>query len=51
MKEKALACPNCFTHGGLRCILLTQGEPEIKYLLLEGMTKKESSLAKHSWPI
>jgi hypothetical protein len=37
--------------GGYECMHLTQGEPGIKYLLWEGMPKKESSLAKHSGPI
>jgi hypothetical protein len=38
-------------YGRCECIHITQGEPEIKYLLQEGMPRKGSSLAKHSEPI
>lgn len=40
-----------FIHVGKECIGLTQGEPEIKYLLLEGMPKKVSLLDKLWKPI
>ena len=51
MQETVLACPNCFIHGGLRCICPTQDESGVKYLFQEGMPRKGSSLAKHSGPI
>jgi hypothetical protein len=39
-----------FIQGGKGCIELTQGEPEIKYILQEGMPRKESLLAKPTDP-
>ena len=47
MKEMVFAYPNCFIHGRCEYMCLTQGEPEIKYLLQEGMPRKGSSLARH----
>lgn len=40
-----------FIHDGKECIGLTQDEPEIKYLLLEGMPRKVNLLAKLWRPI
>ena len=40
MKETIFVCPNYFIHGRWGCIHLPQGEPEIKYLLQEGMPRK-----------
>ena len=40
-----------FIHGRKECIQLTQGGPEIKYLLQEGMSGKGSLLAKPSGPL
>lgn len=40
-----------FIHGGKECIQCTQGGPEIKYLLLEGMPRKVNLLAKLWIPI
>lgn len=42
---------DCFIHARWGCILPTQGEPEIKYLLQKQMPRKGNSLAKHSRPI
>jgi hypothetical protein len=51
MKELVFAYPNSFSHGRSGCICLSHSEPEIKYLLQEGMPRKGSSLTKHSGPI
>jgi hypothetical protein len=51
MREIVLTYPNCLfivENGGIQ---LTQGGSEIKYLLQEGMSGKESLLAKPSGPI
>jgi hypothetical protein len=37
--------------GRCECIHLSQGEPVIRYLLLEGMPRKEHSLAEQLRPI
>ena len=50
MKEMVFAYPNCFIHGRCEYMCLTQGEPEIKYLLQEGMPRKGSSLVKYMKP-
>jgi hypothetical protein len=49
-RERVLSCLNCLLIMEKWCIQLTQGGPEIKYLLQEGMSGKGSLLAKPSGP-
>lgn len=50
-EDMVLICLNSLFDGECEYIQLIQGEPGIKCLLWERMSRKESSLAEHSGPI
>lgn len=50
LAHHVLAYLNCLLKVKNGCIPLTQGGPEMKYLLQEGMSKKGTLLAKTSGP-